>query len=102
MPEVQTLVLVFTVGVLLGAAFFGSLWWTVRRGLASAQPVLWFLGGLVLRMAITFYGFYLAGGSDWQRWLACVAGFVVARLVVGRLTRTIPAPLAEEGAGHAS
>jgi F1F0 ATPase subunit 2 len=101
MPDVQTLALVFMVGVLLGVAFFASLWWTVRRGLASAQPALWFLGGFMLRMTVTVYGFYLAGGSDWRRWLACVAGFMVARLVVDRLTRANPAAIAE-GAGHAS
>lgn len=101
MPEVQTLALVFAVGALLGAGFFGSLWWTLRRGLASAQPVLWFLGGFVLRMGITFYGFYLAGGTEWQRWVACLAGFVVARRVVGHLTRPTSALVTTE-ARHAS
>jgi F1F0 ATPase subunit 2 len=101
MPDIQTLIFVFAVGALLGTGFFGSLWWTVRRGIASARPALWFLGGLVPRMAITFYGFYLAGGTEWQRWLACLAGFVVARLVVGHLTRATPVPLAKE-ARHAS
>jgi len=100
MPDVQTLIMVFTAGALLGAGFFGGLWWTVRRGLASANPALWFFGGFVLRMGITLYGFYLAGGTEWQRWVACLAGFIVARIVVGRLTRTIP-PIAE-GARHAS
>jgi F1F0 ATPase subunit 2 len=101
MPDIQILIFVFAVGALLGTGFFGTLWWTVRRGIASARPALWFLGGLVLRMAITFYGFYLAGGTEWQRWLACLAGFVLARLIVGRLIRAIPAPLTKE-AHHAS
>lgn len=100
MIEMQTLIFVFAVGALLGTGFFGSLWWTVRRGIASARPALWFLGGLVLRMAITFCGFYLVGGTEWQRWLVCLAGFVVARLAVGRFTRATQPPIAD-GVRHA-
>ena len=101
MIEVQTLAWVFAAGALLGGVFFGGLWWTVRRGVASDHPALWFLGSLLARMAVALYGFYLLGGSEWQRWLACLAGFVVARLVVNRLTREIPAQ-AGQGARHAS
>jgi len=77
-------------GGLLGGFFFGGLWWTVRRGLASQSPALWFLGGMMLRMGITLAGFYYIGGEDWRRWLSCLIGFVPARYVVNRLTR-IPA-----------
>ena len=74
-------------GLLLGAIFFGGLWWTVRRGLTSKQPALWFLGSTLLRMSIALAGFYFVGRSDWKRLLACLAGFVVARFVVTWLTR---------------
>jgi F1F0 ATPase subunit 2 len=77
-------------GGLLGGFFFGGLWWTVRKGLASQSPVLWFFGGMMLRMSVTLVGFYYVGGEDWRRWLACLIGFVVARHVVNRLIR-IPA-----------
>ena len=46
-------------GVLLGAFFFGGLWWTVRKGLSSNRAALWFLGSLLLRMSVTLTGFYL-------------------------------------------
>jgi F1F0 ATPase subunit 2 len=29
-------------GLLLGAIFFGGLWWTVRKGVSSKRPALWF------------------------------------------------------------
>ncbi len=74
-------------GLLLGAIFFGGLWWTVRKGLTAKQPALWFLGSTLLRMGIALAGFYFVGRSDWQRLLACLAGFVVARFVVTWLTR---------------
>lgn len=101
MFDVAVLALVFAGGAVLGAGFFGGLWWTVRRGFASAQPALWFFGSLLLRMAVTLYGFYLIGGNEWQRWLAALAGFLVVRSVVQRLTRGVPAPNTQE-VHHAS
>ena len=44
MNETVILVLVGGAGVLLGVFFFGGLWWTVRRGVSSNRPALWFLG----------------------------------------------------------
>jgi F1F0 ATPase subunit 2 len=74
-------------GFFLGAFFFGSLWWTVIRGVSSPRPALWFLGSLLLRMSITLAGFYVFGREEWQRWLLCLLGFVLARLIVKWLTR---------------
>jgi F1F0 ATPase subunit 2 len=84
------LVLAALAGVALGAMFFGGLWYTARRGAASTWPALWFLGSLLLRMAITLPGFYVAGGGHWDRMLACLIGFLVARTIVMRLTRPRP------------
>ena len=73
-------------GVLLGAIFFGGLWWTVKRGLASPYPVLWFFPSLLLRMSIAMAGFYLIGREHWEHWLLCALGFALARLGVRWLT----------------
>lgn len=75
------------VGLVLGAVFFGGLWWTVRKGISSSRPALWFLGSLLLRTGIVLAGFYFVGGNQWQRLLACLLGFVIARFLVIRLTR---------------
>ena len=72
---------------MLGAIFFGGLWWTVRRGVSSGRPALWFLGSGLLRMSVVAAGFYFVGGGQWRRLVACLVGFVVARLVVLWLTR---------------
>ena len=72
---------------MLGAIFFGGLWWTVRKGVSSERPALWFLGSLLLRMSIALTGFYFVSGGHWERLLVCLLGFVIARLVVTRLTR---------------
>lgn len=86
MNEALVLVATFLTGSVLGAVFFGGLWWTVRRGLASPRPALWFFGSMIIRMGIALLGFYLAGGVVWQRWLVCLVGFVLARFAVKTLT----------------
>lgn len=74
-------------GVVLGAVFFGGLWWTVQRAVSARWVALWFFASLVLRTVIVVGGFYLACGDDWQRWLAALLGFSAARLLITRLTR---------------
>jgi len=88
MNEFLLLMLALPAGVLLGAIFFGGLWWTVRKGISSEQPAFWFLGSLLLRMSIAVAGFYLVAGGQWQRLLLCLAGFVLARWAVSWLTRS--------------
>jgi F1F0 ATPase subunit 2 len=97
-----SLVLAFAAGVLLGAFFFGGLWWTVNKGLLSKQPALWFFGSMLLRTCVVVLGFYFILGDDWKKLLAGLLGFIVARLAVTRLTRTVQQrnPLVAE-AGHA-
>jgi F1F0 ATPase subunit 2 len=87
MNDTLTLVLALVAGGGLGAMFFGGLWWTIRKGVSSEQPALWFLGSLLLRMSIALAGFYLVSGGRWERLLLCLIGFVMARLTVTWLTR---------------
>jgi F1F0 ATPase subunit 2 len=87
MNETLTLFLACMAGGMLGAVFFGGLWWTVRNGVLSKQPALWFLGSLLIRMSITLVGFYFIGRGNWRRLVACLIGFVVARVVVMWLAR---------------
>ena len=89
MNEVLTLTLAWVAGLGLGAIFFGGLWWTVRRGVSSPQPARWFLSSLLLRMSIAVAGFYFVSAGHWQRLLLCLLGFIMARLLVTRLTRPV-------------
>jgi F1F0 ATPase subunit 2 len=102
MNELVNLLLACFVGLLVGAIFFGGLWWTVRRNLASQRPALWFFGSLLLRMAIALAGFYVVSGGDLGRLLACLVGFTLARPLVTWLTRSpgaLPTRSSRE-AGH--
>ena len=98
MTETLTLVLAWVAGGALGAMFFGGLWWTVQKVLSSTRPAFWFFGSLLLRTSLTLAGFYFVAGGHWQRLLACLAGFVIARLIVTRLTGAAKKPtyLAQE------
>jgi F1F0 ATPase subunit 2 len=84
------LVLAAVAGILLGGVFFGGLLWTVRKGVMSSQPATWFLGSFLLRTAIAVAGFYFVARGDWRRSLACLLGFLAARMIVTRLTRVPP------------
>ena len=88
MYEALVLVLALVAGVLLGAIFFGGLWWTVRRGMSSKQPAVLFFGSLLLRTGIALAGFYFMARIRWESLLVCLVGFIMARLIVTRLTRT--------------
>ena len=86
MNDALSLVLALVAGGVIGAMFFGGLWWTVRKGLMSKKPSLWFFGSLVVRTIIALAGFYFVSGGQWKRLLACLLGFVIARIIVIRLT----------------
>ncbi len=99
----ESLALAWVAGALLGAIFFGGLWWTVRKGVARKHPAAWFLGSLLLRTGIALAGFYIVSDGHWERLLTCLLGFVSARFVV---TRWAGAPLERDRspaneAGHA-
>ena len=87
MNDFLILALELVAGLLLGAIFFGGLWWTVRKGIASRYAALWFLTSMLTRMGIVLAGFYFVGRGDWRRLVICLLGFVIARFIVMRLTR---------------
>lgn len=95
MSEALMLGLAGVAGLIMGAIFFGGLWWTVRKGVASQRPALWFVGSFVLRTGVVVAGFYVVSGGHWLRLLACLFGFAVARLIVTWLT---PPPIADPNA----
>jgi F1F0 ATPase subunit 2 len=88
MNDVAALLVALMAGLLLGAFFFGGLWWTVQRGLTSNHPALWFFGSTLLRTGFVLAGFYFISHGDWQKLLACLLGFFIARIVVTRLDLT--------------
>jgi len=86
MSETMALASSLAAGTSLGVFFFGGLWWTVLKGVSSARPAVWFLGSHVLRMGVALTGFFFVAGGHWGRLLACLLGFLAARVVITRLT----------------
>ncbi len=104
MNDIIKLALSGVAGLGLGTFFFYGLWLTVRKTLTAATPAIWMLGSFVVRMGITVTGFYYVGNGNWQRLLACLLGFVVARYMVTYLTRSVatqPQPV-DKSISHAS
>jgi F1F0 ATPase subunit 2 len=100
MNELLRLAAALIAGAVLGAMFFGGLWWTVRQGIRSGRAALWFSASLLLRMGAALAGIYFVAGANWQRLLLCLLGFVLARLVATHLVRSPAAglrPQAREG-----
>ena len=102
MNETLSMVLALPKGVLLGAMFFGGLWWAIRKGVSSKHPTFWFLGSLLLRTSIALACFYFIASGHWQRLLMCLFGFIMARLIVTWFTRAAEKPTyLKQEASHA-
>ena len=87
MTDVLPLIAAWGAGAALAILFFGGLWWTVPRGMASPRPALWFAISLLLRVSMVLGGVYLVGQGDWRRMVACLAGFAMTRPLVLWSTR---------------
>jgi F1F0 ATPase subunit 2 len=85
MVEMLTLLLVTGAGLMLGTAYFGSLWWTIRKGLTSKHPAFLFLASLLLRMSLTLAVFYFIADGRLKLLLMCLLGFVIGRFIMVRL-----------------
>ncbi|MCU0285768.1 MAG: ATP synthase subunit I [Acidobacteria bacterium] len=92
MNETINLLYTFLIGILLGGIFFGSLWWTVRKGLLVKKSITWFFVSFWLRMAIILAGFYFSSAGNWQRLISCLLGFIISRVIIIRLTKILIKP----------
>ncbi len=88
MNDTTAMLLAGLAGLGLGCFFFGGLWWTALKSARSNHPGMLHLTSLMVRMGMTLAGFYAVGGGHWQRIVSCLVGFVIARLLVVRLTDT--------------
>jgi F1F0 ATPase subunit 2 len=102
MNETVILVLAGSAGVLLGVFFFGGLWWTVRKGPFVETAGVFVSSAACCCERASFWPDSTVSGGHWDRLLACLLGFVMARFLVTRLTRAAEKPtyLAQE-ASHA-
>jgi|HubBroStandDraft_6_1064221.scaffolds.fasta_scaffold279860_3 F1F0 ATPase subunit 2 len=67
--------------------FFAGLWWTIRSALATANPILWFAGSLLLRVSFVLVVFYALAAQGWQAMTLCLLGFLLSRIAATRFAR---------------
>jgi len=89
MNEYLYLLFALLEGVVLGAFFFAGLWWTVRKMESSKHVALLFLTSMLLRTSVVLLGFYFILGDNWQHLVAALLGFIIARIIVTRLTHEV-------------
>ena len=59
------------------------------------------LGSMLLRTGIVLAGFYFVANQNMERLVACLFGFIMARLLVTQMTRTAGEPRPAREARHA-
>ena len=87
MTEVAALLPALALGLMLGALFFGGLWWTVSRSLTARVPAVWFGLSALVRMAVVVSGLYCFARLGWPNLIACLCGLLAARGAVKHFIR---------------
>lgn len=77
--DIAHLVLAATAGIVFGAIYFASLWLTVSQLVTAKRPALLLLGSVIFRFGLLALGLFWIMDDHWERLLACIIGFVVAR-----------------------
>ena len=78
MSELTSQLLIMLIGSMLGLFFYGGLWWTVKKGIASAHIAWWLLASFLIRTSAVLIGFYFMLKSDWliPSWQALLIGIL--------------------------
>ena len=94
MNDILRIIFVFMAGIALGTLFFGGLWLTLRKAVASKNAWLLIFVSFFVRTGIILVGFYFIGAGNLQRLLLILLGFITARFLVMYFTKNIEAKLA--------
>lgn len=76
------LILSLLLGILLGAFFFGGLWWTVQKMTGGSRPYMLFATSFIVRTTVLLTVLYLLLAGGWQFMLTALAGFLIARILI--------------------
>ena len=85
MNDIPFLIAALAVGIGLGLFYFGGLWLTVRYMNAAGKKGTLFVASFLVRSAVVVSGFYLVMDGEWERIVACLAGFLITRLSMVRI-----------------
>lgn len=74
-------------GMVLGLAYFGLLWWSLTRLSRWRHPALALLLSLLVRMGLLLATLYFLWGDDWRQLLLALLGIILVRLALTRYLR---------------
>jgi len=94
MNQLLFLFLAFMAGVAVGLFYFGGLWLTIQRLPGALHPGVLTLVSLIIRLGVTLAVFYLVMAGRWERLLVCLAGFLLARILLVRRLGPVSSPSA--------
>lgn len=96
-----TVALAATGGIVIGFAYFATLWWTVRRMSTARHPALLVAGTFLVRAGGAAVGIVLVSRGEIVGVLAAVAGFLVARTIMIRIVGNPISSIVPAAAGSA-
>lgn len=82
--SIVSFVLSLLAGVMLGGAFYGGLWFTVRRLPVTRHPALLALASFWIRSLVVLAGFVLLMKQRWQYGLIALVGFTLGRFAIAK------------------
>ena|SRR3990167_3756955 len=81
----------FASGLLVGAAYFAGLWFTVRRLTGAGLAPVWLFASAIVRLALLIAALFWIVDDSWERLLAALAGIIAARWIAMRSVRVAKA-----------
>lgn len=79
--QIVLLIPAFAGGTVIGILNYLGLWLTVKKVPSVRNPALHILTSMAVRISLTMAAFFMITGHEWQRLLACVAGYFLVRLL---------------------
>jgi F1F0 ATPase subunit 2 len=83
--EIWPLAAAAALGLILGGAYFGALWWTIGRLPGTSRPTFWLAGSFIVRISLAMGAFYLLLLQGVSALAAALVGFLLARFLWLRL-----------------
>ena len=82
MNDIFHILLILTMGSLIGIVYFGGLWFTVIHGLSSRWQIFWFVVSFLIRISFALISFYYLSQGIWQNLLFGLVGLVIGRHLI--------------------
>ena len=81
------LLLVVILGAVVGAAYFGGLWYTALRLSQSRHPGCLIVVSFCMRLGLLGVALYVMAAQGWQSLVAVLLGILLARGIFVRVAR---------------